>query len=436
MAVAAPGSGGGLPAPAYCNGRDGLWYSQYARWIAGAKVEMEMKPIQIAEGIYHVGVNDWNIEDFHGYSTPLGTTYNAFLIVDEKTVLIDTVKAEFADRLLANISRIVDPRSIDMVISNHTEMDHTGCLARIMHLIGEDKPLYCSKMGAKNIKSHFSNPFNYQPVENGQSLKIGKRTLTFLETRMLHWPDSMFTYVNEDRILFSSDAFGQHYAGFETFDDVVGQKIMWHARKYFANILMLYSPLIIKLLDKVEEMKLAIDIICPDHGIIWRKNPGAILDAYRRWSNQTADRKAVVVYDTMWHSTEKMADAIAEGIADQQVEVRPMYLRKWHRSDIMTDVLDAKAVVVGSPTLNNGLFPTVSDFLTYMKGLKPSGKFAAAFGSYGWSGEAVKLITRAFEEMKLEIIEPGMRVQFVPEKDDLEAAYEFGCRIGRKIGEQ
>ncbi len=395
-----------------------------------------MKPIQIAEGIYHVGVNDWNIEDFHGYSTPLGTTYNAFLIVDEKTVLIDTVKAEFGDRLLANISRIVDPRSIDMVISNHTEMDHTGSLARVMHLIGADKPIYCSKMGAKNIKQHFTNKLNLQAVENGQSLKIGKRTLTFLETRMLHWPDSMFTYVNQDRILFSSDAFGQHYAGFEIFDDVVGEKIMWHAQKYFANILMLYAPLILKLLAKVKEMKLAIDMICPDHGILWRKNPGAIIEAYDQWSHQIARAKAVVVYDTMWHSTEKMADAIAEGIADQQVEVRPMYLRKWHRSDIMTEVVDARAVVVGSPTLNNGLFPTVSDFLTYMKGLKPTGKLAAAFGSFGWSGEAVRLINKVFEEMKLEVIEPGMKVQYVPEKDDLESAYQFGCRIGQRIVEK
>ena len=394
-----------------------------------------MKPIQIAEGIYHVGVNDWNIEDFHGYSTPLGTTYNAFLIVDEKNVLIDTVKAEFGDRLIANISQVVDPHSIDMVISNHTEMDHTGSLARIMHLIGEDKPLYCSKMGAKNIKQHFSNKFNYQPVKNGQTLEIGRRSLTFLETRMLHWPDSMFTYVNQDRILFSSDAFGQHYAGFEIYDDVVGGKIMWHARKYFANILMLYSPLILKLLAKVKEMNLEIEMICPDHGILWRKNPASIIEAYQRWSNQVAEDKAVVVYDTMWHSTEKMADAIAEGIADQQVEVRPMYLRKWHRSDIMTDVIDAKAVVVGSPTLNNGLFPTVSDFLTYMKGLKPVGKLGAAFGSYGWSGESVKLINKALEEMKFEVIQSPMRVQFVPGKDDLESAYEFGCDIGRRIKE-
>ncbi|RLC29991.1 MAG: FprA family A-type flavoprotein, partial [Deltaproteobacteria bacterium] len=200
-----------------------------------------MQPLEIAKGIYSVGVTDWNIRDFHGYSTYAGTTYNAFLIVDEKIVLIDTVKKEFSEQLLGNISKIVDPEKIDIVVSNHSEMDHSGSLPRIMHKIGEDKPIYCSKMGFKNLSSHFTQKWNYHPVENKEDLSIGKKTLTFLETRMLHWPDSMFTYVREDKILFSSDAFGQHYAGAETFDDQLGDEVMLHARKYFANILMLYG---------------------------------------------------------------------------------------------------------------------------------------------------------------------------------------------------
>jgi flavorubredoxin len=394
-----------------------------------------MKPIEIARGIYDVGVNDWNIDDFHGYSTPLGSSYNAFLIVDEKVALIDTVKKPFADQLLANISEIIDPGKIDLVISNHTEMDHSGSLPRIMHRIGEKKPVYCSKLGQKNLSRHFYSPLNLQAVDNGQEMSLGNRTLTFLETRMVHWPDSMFTYCKEDRILFSSDGFGQHYAGFEKFDDVVGDAIMPHAKKYFANILMLYSPLILKLLEKVTDMGLAIDTICPDHGVIWRGDPSKIISAYQRWSNQTPKRKAVLVYDTMWHSTEMMADAIAQGINDQGVVVRPMYLRKWHRSDIMTEVLDAKAVVVGSPTLNNGLFPTVSDFLTYMKGLKPLNKIGAAFGSYGWSGEAVKQISTEMEAMKFEIIEP-VRHQYIPDSNALEVSYEYGCAIGCAVKEQ
>ena len=392
-----------------------------------------MKPVKIARDIYDVGVNDWNIRDFHGYTTDLGTSYNAYLILDEKTVLIDTVKTEFADQLIDNISKIIDPKKIDYVISNHTEMDHSGSLPRIMHKVGEEKPLFCSKMGQKNLSRHFRQNWNYHPVENGEKLSLGSRNITFLETRMLHWPDSMFSYLNEDKILFSSDAFGQHYAGQEKFDDVIGDAIMPHAKKYFANILLLYSPLILKLVEHVTNMKLEFNMICPDHGIMWRKDPGKIINAYVKWSRQEAKNKAVVIYDTMWHSTQKMAEAIVAGLNEQGIEARPMHLRKWNRSDIMTEVLDAKAIIIGSPTLNNGLFPTVSDFLTYMKGLKPKNKIGAAFGSYGWSGESVNLIKTELESMNIEIIDPGLKVQYVPDNQSIEACIELGKKIGKAI---
>jgi flavorubredoxin len=392
-----------------------------------------MTPIEIAEGIFWVGVVDWNIRDFHGYSTKHGSTYNAYLILDDKITLIDTVKKEFADELIANISHIVDPKKIDYVISNHTEMDHSGGLARVMHKVGEDKPLYCSKMGHKNLARHFPQKWNYQPVENGGELSLGKRTLTFLETRMLHWPDSMFSYVKEDKILFSSDAFGQHYAGLERFDDQMGDAIMPHAKKYFANILLLYSPLILKLVAQVTEMGLALDMICPDHGIIWRKDPLKIIHAYVEWSKQEPKRKALVVYDTMWHSTETMAEAIVDALGQEGVDAKPMHLRAWHRSDIMTEVLDAGAIIVGSPTLNNGLFPTVSDFLTYMKGLKPKNKIAAAFGSYGWSGEAVKLINKELEAMSFKLMDPGVKVQYVPNDRGIDACQELGKKVARAL---
>ncbi len=392
-----------------------------------------MKPIEIAKGVYNVGAVDWNIRDFHGYSTNAGTTYNAFLIIDEKIVLIDTVKKEFADQLLDNISQIVDPKKIDIVISNHTEMDHSGGLPRVMHRIGEDKPLYCSKMGLKNLSRHFPQKWNYHAVGNGEELSLGKRTLTFLETRMLHWPDSMFTYLKEDKILFSSDGFGQHYAGSEKFDDEIGDAIMPHARKYFANILLLYSTKVLKLVETVTKLGLEFDMICPDHGITWRKDPGKIIEAYVKWSKQEPEKKALVIYDTMWHSTEAMAESIAEGIAEEGVEVKPMHLRKWDRSDIMTEVIDAKAIIVGSPTLNNQLFPTVADMLTYMKGLKPKNKIGAAFGSYGWSGESVKLINKELEAMKFDIIEPGIKIQYVPDKEGKDACFELGRKIGKAI---
>ncbi len=392
-----------------------------------------MKPIEIKEGIYWLGVIDWNIRDFHGYSTYQGSTYNSFLIMDEKITLIDTAKKEFADELLSNISQIVDPKKIDYVISNHTEMDHSGGLPRVMHRIGEDKPLYCSKMGHKNLAKHFPNKWNYQPVASGDELSLGKRTLTFLETRMIHWPDSMFTYANEDKILFASDGFGQHYAGLERFDDEVGDAIMPHAKKYFANILLLYAPLILKLVEKVTEMGLAIDMICPDHGILWRKDPSKIINAYVEWSTQKPKRKAVVIYDTMWHSTETMAKTIVETLGEEGVDAKLMYLRSCDRSDIMTEVLDAGAIIVGSPTLNNGLFPTVSDFLTYMKGLKPLNKIGAAFGSFGWSGEAAKLVTKEFEQMKFDIIDPGVRIQYVPDDKSLDACRELAKKIAQAL---
>lgn len=393
-----------------------------------------MKPVEVAKDIYWVGAVDWNIRDFHGYAIPRGTTYNAYLILDEKITLIDTVKKEFADLLLENIARIVDPKKIDYVISNHTEMDHSGALPRVMHKIGADKPLFCSRMGRKNLSLHFRENWNYRTVENGETLSLGKRSLTFLETRMLHWPDSMFSYVPQDQLLFSSDAFGQHYATMERFDDEVGEAELWaQAKKYFANILLLYAPLILQLVEKVQSLGLSFKTICPDHGIIWRRDPQRIIKAYVEWSRQEPKRKAVVVYDTMWHSTEKLAEAVAEGLYQAGLEVTPLHLRASHRSDVMTEVLDAGAVVVGSPTLNNGLFPTVSDFLTYMKGLKPIRKIGAAFGSYGWSGEAVKLINQELELMKFRLVDPGLKVQFVPDGEALKAALKMGEKVGKSL---
>ena len=392
-----------------------------------------MKPTKIAEGVYDVGVIDWNIRDFHGYSTYRGTSYNAFLVVDEKVALIDTVKAPFADELIGNIAQIIDPKKIDYVISNHTEMDHSGSLPRIMKEVGESKPLYCSKLGAKNLASHFPNAWNYHPVKEAEELSLGKRTLSFIETRMIHWPDSMFTYLNEDHILFSSDGFGQHYAGFDKFDDQAGTEAMIQAKKYYANILLLYAPRILKLIEKVVASGIQIDMICPDHGVIWRKEPAKIIDMYLKWSRQETDKKAVVVYDTMWKSTETMAKAIAEGISSTGVMVKPIHIRSSHRSDIMTDVLDAAAVVVGSPTLNNQMFPTVADVLTYMKGLKPVGRIGGAFGSYGWSGESIKLVAAELEAMKFQMIDPGPRIQYVPDDDGIAACVEYGKKIGEAV---
>ncbi|MBC8317454.1 MAG: flavodoxin domain-containing protein [Desulfobulbaceae bacterium] len=393
-----------------------------------------MKPVAIAPNIYWVGAIDWDIRDFHGYSTYEGSTYNAFLIIDEKVTLIDTVKKSHISELLHRIRNIIDPKKIDYIVVNHVEMDHSGALPEMMKIIEPEKVI-CSKMGHKALLQHFHKAdWPFEIAESDSEISLGEKTLSFLETRMLHWPDSMFTYVKEDKILFSSDAFGQHLASSERFDGEVNQaELMHQSAKYYANILTLYSPVVQKLLAKVNEMGLEINMIAPDHGILWRDNPGQILEAYDKWSRHEADGSALVIYDTMWHSTEMMAKAVADGINDEGVSVQLINLRTNHRSDVMTKVLTASAIALGCSTLNNGLLPRMAGFLMYMRGLKPTNKIGAAFGSYGWSGEAVKLLNEAMEGMKLEIVDPGVRIKYVPEHDNLTECVELGRKIGKAV---
>ena len=393
-----------------------------------------MGPFKIADNIYWVGAVDWNIRDFHGYSTYEGSTYNAYLILDEKITLIDTVKDKLFDQFISNIRQVIDPKKIDIVISNHTEMDHTGSLPRFMHIIGKDKPIYCSKMGKKNLSLHFGDGFYYIPVADGDKLSIGKRELMFIETRMLHWPDSMFTYIPEEKILFSSDAFGEHYATSRRFDHEVDEdELFKQAKKYYANILLPYSNLVLKLFEKVKKLNLEFNMICPDHGVIWTKHIGKIIDLYVKWAEQKPTKKALVVYDTMWHSTEKMAETIGEALNKEDIEVKIMSLKSWHRSDIITELMDAGGLLVGSPTLNNSIFPTISDFLTYMKGLRPKNKLGAAFGSYGWSGEAPKKVEEILREANFEIIAPALKIQYVPNSNGLKQCEDLGKQMAEKL---
>ncbi len=395
-----------------------------------------MKPLEIKPNVFWVGVIDWNIRDFHGYSTYKGSTYNAFLILDEKITLVDTVKGPFFEEFIHKIRHIVEPSKIDYLVVNHVEMDHSGAFLQTVEAISPEK-IFCSEMGKRALLQHYHrSDLPYEVVKSGDVVRIGSKSLHFIETRMLHWPDSMFTYIPQDRLLFSSDAFGQHWATSGRFDDEVStEELMHHAAKYYANILLLYSPLVQKLLASVRTLDLAIDMIAPDHGLMWRKDPPAIIEAYDRWSRQVARRKVVIVYDTMWHSTEKMAKAIAEGAMDEGVETTLMCLKSNHRSDVVTEILDAKGLAVGSPTLNNGLFPTIADFLTYLKGLKPVGKIGTAFGSYGWSGEAAKLIAASLSEMKLEQLAEPLRVQYVPGDDELRGCLDLGRLMATKVKE-
>ncbi len=388
--------------------------------------------VQLREGIYWVGAIDWNLRDFHGYVTGRGATYNSYLIMDEKVTLIDTVKAPFLGELVERIRKIIDPEKIDYLICNHIEKDHSGSLAEFHRMFPKVK-IFATQMAKPGLKKYFGD-LPIEAVKTGDSLQLGKRTLQFIETPMLHWPDSMFSYLPGDKLLFSMDGFGQHVATGGRFDDEVDMsEVMYEARKYYANLLTHLSPLIQSTLAKVAELKLEIDMIAPSHGIIWRKDPGRIIKAYDQWSRYEAGQKATVVFDTMWQSTEKMAKVLAETFIDRGIEVKLMKLRENHRSDVMAEILDSKAVCIGSPTLHRNMYPTVADLLCYMKGLKPQKKVAAGFGSYGWSGESMQLVTDELKAMGLDVIDPGVRAQYLPDGEDTAQVIGLAEKIIEKI---
>lgn len=395
---------------------------------------MSGSAIEVKPGIYWVGAIDWGLRDFHGYSTELGSTYNAFLVVDEHVTLFDTVKATHTEEMLWRISQVIDPAKIDTIVVNHAEMDHSGSLGRMIEVVRPER-VFASPACEKALKAHFhQDGWPVHVVKSGDRLNLGRRNVTFLETKMLHWPDSMFSFLAEDGLLISSDAFGAHYASSERFDDEVETgELMHQAAKYYANILNPYSPLVLNLLEQVRKLGLKIDMIAPDHGVIWRRDPGKILSAYADWGAQKTREKALVVFDSMWHSTEKMADAVGQGLLEKGVSVQVMDLHGWHRSDVVTELLDSRGLVLGSPTLNNGMLPRMADVLCYAKGLRFTGRLGAAFGSYGWGGEAVKLLNEALDEMKVRRVHEGLRVQYVPTQDDLERCRELGHGVAGAI---
>ncbi|MEM2191137.1 MAG: FprA family A-type flavoprotein [Archaeoglobaceae archaeon] len=385
-----------------------------------------MNPVKIAEDIYWVGALDWEEKDFHNFQTPRGLTYNSYLILDEKKVVIDAVKHKFVSEQIERISKLIDPKEIDYVVVNHIEPDHASGLADLMRL-AKKAVVICSQRGKEGLCKNFDcKDWNFMVVKNGDTLKIGKRTLMFLDMTMLHWPDSIATYVVEDKILFSNDAFGQHVASEERFAEELGveEALKW-AKLYYANILMPLATLIKK---KLEELKgVEVKLIAPSHGVAWR-DPKIIIEHYRKWADFETENKVVVVYDTMWGSTEKLARAIAEG-ASKNAKVRLFHTRKDSWTEIVSEILDAKAIAVGAPTIHNSLFPPVAGFLSYLKSLKPKNKKALAFGSYGWNGVAVKEIAKALEELGFETKQ--FAVKFKPTKEELEKAYELGVELAK-----
>ena len=391
------------------------------------------KAEQIAENVYWVGAVDWNVRNFHGYQTGRGSTYNAFLVIDEKVTLIDTVKAPFFNEMLARIRSVIDPEKIDYIISNHAEPDHSGAIVSAIEAIHPEK-VFASPLGEKALRAYYGADLDLTVVKTGESVKLGKGTFSFIETKMLHWPDSMVTYLDTAKMLFSQDAFGMHLAGSKLWADEYPEFVLdYEGRKYFANILNVQSAKVLDLLNALPGLNLDIAVIAPDHGPLWRKNLGWILDLYRDCAEQKPAPRALVAYSTMWHSTEKLANAIADGIRSTGVMVEVADLAVNDRSAIMTEVARSGALAFGAPTMNNQMFPAMADVLTYIKGLRPKNKLGLAFGSFGWSGEGAKQIAAELEAMNIPQPVPMFQVKYMPTEADLEKAFESGAALGRAL---
>lgn len=399
-----------------------------------------MKATEIKPDIYWVGAIDWAVRDFHGYVTPNGTTYNNYLILDEQVTLVDTVKHDFAQFTIENIKSLTDPAKIVNLVINHIEPDHASGIDKVMSLL-PGATIYITDKGKKGLDRYFdTSKWKFRIVKTGDTLKTGKYTLHFLETPMLHWPDSMMTYVKEARLLISQDAFGQHIATASRFDDefiecASHSELEDSVVDYYANILMPFGELIKRKLAEVQKLGLEIDMIAPDHGIIWRRGAGDIIQRYLELAGGKASMSIAVIYDTMWRSTELMTLPIMQGIKDEGVDCKVIKLRSTPMSAAIKEFWKSRGCLIGSPTLNNILYPTVAEFLAHLRGLRPKNRIAAAFGSYGWGGGAVKDAYEEFKKMKLETVEPGIQVKYRPSPDDRKSCYEFGREFARKTKE-
>ncbi|PIR17334.1 MAG: MBL fold metallo-hydrolase [Deltaproteobacteria bacterium CG11_big_fil_rev_8_21_14_0_20_49_13] len=394
-----------------------------------------MKAVKISEHVYWVGVIDWNLREFHGYSTKRGSTYNSYLIMAEKPTLVETVKAPFKDEMLERIASVIDPKDIKYIVSGHAEMDHSGSIPHMIDLIKPEK-VVASTMGVKALQDHFHLTHPIIPVKDGDTLSLGNMELKFLETRMIHWPDSMFSYLAKDELLFSQDAFGMHLASSERFADEVAHDVrLEETAKYYANIILPYSSFVLKLIERWKGINLNVKFIATDHGPIWRDGGAEIIPLYEKWALQKPEKKAVIIYDTMWKSTEAMANEIAGGLIEEGVETVVLPLAASSRSDVALHVLSAGAVFIGSPTLNNNIFPSVADSLVYLKGLRPKNKIGAAFGSYGWGGEALEQLNQWMKDIGIELVSDGVKVKYVPREEDLVKCFELGRDAAARLKE-
>jgi len=390
---------------------------------------------ELKNGIWWVGIVDWGLKHFHGFelSTHRGSSYNSYLIVDEKIALVDTVWSRFTSEFVENVREVVDPAKIDYVIAQHAESDHSGSLPAIMELCPK-ATLVVSPRGQASISGHYHKPWNFKVVKTGDKISLGGCELIFVEAPMLHWPDSMFTYVSGKGVLMPNDAFGQHYATCLRFNDQVDQKELYEeALKYYANILTPFSDLVLKKIDEVLALALPVDMICPSHGVIWREDPLQIVKAYQEWARQIPQDRAIVLFDTMWEGTRRMAEAIGDGLAREGVPYVLCHMGNSDRNDVVTKIFEAKAVIVGSPTVNRGLLPTLMPIMEELRGLRFKNKIGAAFGSYGWSGESIALIEKQLEESGVTLVSKGVKTLWAPSAEELEKCKSLGREVGKAV---
>lgn len=392
---------------------------------------------KINEYVTWVGKTDWELKKFHGdeFTTNKGSSYNAYLIKDEKTVLIDTVWLPYDKEFVSNLKQEIDLNKIDAVIIQHGEVDHSGTLTELMREI-PNIPIYCTANGVKSIKGQYHQEWNFVPVKTGDTLNIGKHTLTFIEAPMLHWPDTIFTYMDKEDILFSNDGFGQHLASEFLYADEVEQSELWdQALTYYANILAPFSPLVTKKISEILAMNLPINMICPSHGLIWRNEPEQIIKKYLEWANNYQENQITILYDTMWNATRKMAEAIAQGIQnkDKQVTIKLMNTSKDDKTKVLTEVFKSKAILVGSPTVNNGYLHSIAGILEMIKGMKFKNKKAVAFGSYGWSGEAVNQISESLKKAGFVVKNEGLKVMWTPDEEMKMQCIQFGENFAKTV---
>jgi len=393
-----------------------------------------MSAIEILPGIYSVGVVDWNVRNFHGhtYTTQRGSSYNAYLIVDEKVALVDTVYGPFTQELIDNIQEIIPLEKIDYIIANHVETDHSGALLGVMPLCPKAKLLGTAKC-RDGLQKHYYKNWDFQVVKTNEQLKLGRRSLTFIEAPMIHWPDSMFTYCPQDGLLMPNDAFGQHFATSSRFDDQVDPcALMQEAKKYYANILWPLGSVILKKIQDIQKLDLPIKMIAPSHGVIWRKDPGKIINAYLSWAKGETEDKVVVVYETMWGATEKMARKIMEGLISAGIEAVLFDVASSDRTEIITQMLTAKGFIFGSSTHDNDMLPNIAAFLEMVKGFKPKERKVSFFGSYGWAGGADKEMQEMLKDSGLQV-HPGISFKYLPDPSELKSCFEFGKQFAESL---